>query len=82
MALRELVTASTKFPRRRHCRMSSRSASSLKGECRYWALNQNGNGVFTLPDTETDTDTDKKWVVKSCVEVFTLHLHNHAIEYC
>ena len=26
------------------------------------------NGVFTLPDT--DTDTDKKWVIKNCVEVF------------
>ena len=39
-------------------------------------------GVFTLPDTETNTDTDKKWVVKNCVEVFTLHLHNNAIEYC
>ena len=39
-------------------------------------------GVFTLPDTETDTDTDKKWVVKNCVEVFTLHLQNSAIEYC
>ena len=32
------------------------------------------NGVFTLPDTETDTDTDKKWLVcKNYVEVFTLH---------
>ena len=34
-----------------------------------------------MPDTETDTDTDKKWVVKNCVQVFTLHLHNNAIEY-
>ena len=24
----------------------------------------------------------KKWVVKNCVAVFTLHLHNNAIEYC
>ena len=39
-------------------------------------------GVFTLPDIETDTDTDKKWVIKNCVEVFTLHRHNNAIEYC
>ena len=30
------------------------------------------NGVFTLPDTDADTDTDKKWVIKNCVEVFTL----------
>ena len=28
------------------------------------------NGVFTLPDT--DTDTDKKWVIKNCVKVFIL----------
>ena len=26
--------------------------------------------MFTLP--ETDTDTDKKWVLKNCVEVFIL----------
>ena len=39
-------------------------------------------GVFALPDTDTDTDTDKKWVIKYCVEVFTLHRHNYAIEYC
>ena len=39
-------------------------------------------GVFTLSDSETDTDTDKKWVVKNCVGVFTLHLYNNAIEYC
>ena len=38
--------------------------------------------VFTLPGTETDTDTDEKWVVKNCVQVFTLHRHNNAIEYC
>ena len=38
--------------------------------------------VFALPDTDTDTDTDKKWVIKYCVEVFTLHRHNNAIEYC
>ena len=38
--------------------------------------------MFTLSDTDTDTDTDKKWVVKNCVGVFTLHLHNNAIEYC
>ena len=40
------------------------------------------NGVFTLPDTESDTDTDKKWVIKNYVEVFTLQRHNNAIEYC
>ena len=34
--------------------------------------------MFTLPDTETD----KKWAVKNCVEMFTLHRHNNAIEYC
>ena len=45
-------------------------------------LSYHTNGVFTLPDNETDTDTDKKWVIKNCVEVFTLHSHNHAIEYC
>ena len=28
--------------------------------------------VFTLPDTNTDNDTDKKWVIKNCVEVFIL----------
>ena len=39
------------------------------------------NGVFTLPDKDTDTDTDKKWVVWNCVEVFTLHRDNNAIEY-
>ena len=39
-------------------------------------------GVFALPDTDTDTDTDKKWVIKYCVGLFTLHRHNNAIEYC
>ena len=29
-------------------------------------------GVFTLPDTDADTDTDKKWVVENCVEVLIL----------
>ena len=43
--------------------------------CNFKVLHLAGvlHGVFTLPDTETDTDTDKKWVVKNCVEVFTLH---------
>ena len=30
--------------------------------------------MFTLPDTNEDTDTDKKWVVENCVEVFILTL--------
>ena len=47
-----------------------------------WLACLTANGVFTLPDTEIDTDTDKKWVIKYCVEVFTLHWHNNAIEYC
>ena len=38
--------------------------------------------MFTLPDTEINTDTDKKWVIKNCMGVFTLHQHNNAIEYC
>ena len=38
--------------------------------------------MFTLPDTETNIDSDKKWVIKNCVEVLTLHRHNNAIEYC
>ena len=38
--------------------------------------------MFTLPDTETDTDTNEKSPVKNCVEVFTLHQHNNAIEHC
>ena len=38
--------------------------------------------MFTLPDTEMNTDIDKKWVIRNCVGVFTLHQHNNAIEYC
>ena len=50
------------------------------GVCR-GHLDMSFNGVFTLPNT--DTDTDKKWVVQNCVEVFTLRdRDNNAIEYC
>ena len=31
------------------------------------------NGVFTLPNTEANAETDRKWVVKNFVEVFILH---------
>ena len=45
--------------------MSGESSISQKGH-------QPHNGVFTLPDTDADTDTNKKWVIENCVEVFTL----------
>ena len=35
------------------------------------------NGVFTLPNTETNRKTDKRWVVQNCVEVFILHRYTH-----
>ena len=35
------------------------------------------NGVLTLPNTETNKKTDKRWVVQNCVEVFILHRYRH-----
>ena len=45
--------------------------------CRFRLVWTGPKCVCTLPDTETDTDTDKKWVVKNCMEVFILHRCRH-----
>ena len=38
------------------------------------------NGVFTLTVNETGTGTWSKWVVRNCVEAFTLHLNQDRAE--
>ena len=49
-------------------------------------IDTRGNGVFTLPNTETDTEANKIWVVKNCVVVFILHgdrcQHSFCVNLC
>ena len=54
--------------RKIHRKIPGNSSSHKIIFCRH-----NSYDVFTLPNTETNAETNKKWVVLNCVEVFILH---------